>query len=189
MVGVPDALEGLGWWAIVAFLFVVVLVRAQATYWAGRWLRRSADRIAHRATATAEDSPGNSGNTGGPVTATARTSRLARRLSGPEIDRAQRFLERWGFVGIPLSFLTVGFQTLVNATAGYIRMRWDLYTLAMLPGCVVWASVYGLVSLSLIEVWKTSPALLLGLLAAIVLIAWATSRLRRSADSSARTHR
>jgi membrane protein DedA with SNARE-associated domain len=184
MVGVPDALEGLGWWAIVAFLFVVVLLRAQATYWAGRWLRRGADSVAHRPSETPADPHGDPAAALPPPT---RSSRLARRLSGPEMDRAQRFLERWGFIGIPLSFLTVGFQTLINATAGYIRMRWDLYTLAMLPGCVAWALVYGVVSLSLIEIWKSSPWLLVGVLVAVVGIAWATTRLRRSAGSGART--
>lgn len=186
MVGVPDALEGLGWWAIVAFLFVVVLLRAQGTYWAGRWLRRGADSVAHRPSEPPQDPHGDPAPALPPPT---RSSRLARVLSGPEMDRAQRFLERWGYIGVPLSFLTVGFQTLVNATAGYIRMRWDLYTLAMLPGCVAWACVYGLVSLSLIEIWKTSPWLLLGVLAAIVLVAWATTRLRQSAGSGERTPR
>ena len=35
-------------------------------------------------------------------------------------------------------------QTAVNAGAGLVRMRWTTYTIAMIPGCVAWAILYGL---------------------------------------------
>ncbi len=169
MAGVPEWISTGPWWALFAFLFVVVFLRAQATYWTGRWARAGA-------TSADPTSPG-------------RRGRVSRRLSGPAMERAQAFLNRWGYVGVPLSFLTIGFQTMVNAAAGFARMRWDLYTLAMLPGCVAWATMYALLGLSLIEAWSRSPWLMLGILAGIVGIAWAATALRRSGGSGARTPR
>lgn len=172
MAGVPGFVEQLGWWAVFIFLMGVVFTRAQGTYWLGRWARRGTD-----ATATS---------------AHPRAASVAKRLSGPGADRARRYLERWGFVGIPASFLTVGFQTMVNACAGFIRMRWDLYTVAMIPGCVAWAAIYTLVTYSLVEAWAHSPVLVVvGIvaLAGLIAAAFAFTRLRRSAGSGARTPR
>ena len=53
-------------------------------------------------------------------------------------------LDKWGIIVIPLCFLTVGIQTAVNAGAGLVRMRWSTYTIAMIPGCILWALLYGL---------------------------------------------
>jgi membrane protein DedA with SNARE-associated domain len=169
--GVPDAVTALGWWAIFIFLFLVVFLRAQGTYWTGRWVRHGA------ATLTAEPDKH------------LRLARISARFSGPGMTRARLFLERWGFVGIPISFLTVGFQTMVNATAGYTRMRWVLYTLAMLPGCLAWATMYGLLSLSLVEAWQRSPWVFAGVLAGLVGVAWLATRLHRIVGSGARTPR
>ncbi len=113
MTGVPDAISSWGWWAVFAFLVVVVFLRAQATYWLGR----------------------------GVVSGALRT-RWRRRFEGPTMQRAHAFLERFGPFGVPASFLTVGFQTAVNAAAGVTRMRYGLYTLAMIPGCLAWAALY-----------------------------------------------
>jgi len=170
--GVPDFVEGLGWWAVYLFLFGVVFTRAQGTYWLGLWARKGAEAAT--------------------TSARPRAAWLALKLSGPGADRSRRYLERWGFLGIPASFLTIGFQTMVNATAGFIRMRWDLYTVAMIPGCLAWAAIYTLVTFSLVEAWSHSPVLLIvGIVAVAGLIAgaFALTRLRRSADSSVRTPR
>jgi membrane protein DedA with SNARE-associated domain len=88
-------------------------------------------------------------------------------------------VERWGFVAIPVSFLTVGFQTLVNAAAGFMRMRWVLYTLAMIPGCVAWAAVYSVVGFSLVAAWRQSPWLFAAAIVALVGAAWGLTRLGR----------
>ncbi len=170
MAGVPGFVEQLGWWAVYIFLFGVVLLRAQGTYWLGRWARNGTE-----ATATS---------------AHPRAASIARKLSGPGADRARQYIERWGFVGIPASFLTVGFQTMVNATAGFIRMRWDLYTVAMVPGCLAWAAIYTLVSFSLVEAWSRSPVLLVAgivILTGLILAGFAITRQRRISGSSART--
>lgn len=171
MAGVPSFISDGPWWGLFLFLLVVVFLRAQATYWAARGARRGAHAVA---SSEAE-----------------RPSRFARHLDGPGMVRAQDFLDRWGFVGIPLSFLTIGFQTMVNAAAGYSKMRWDLYTLAMIPGCIAWATMYSLLGLSLLDAWRRSPWLLLAIVVALVVAAWAFTaiRRRRSADSAARTPR
>ncbi|NTW39676.1 MAG: hypothetical protein HGA44_07275 [Cellulomonadaceae bacterium] len=98
---------------LYAFLLVVVFCRAQATYWLGR-----------------------------AVAAGSLRTRWAQRIDGPRTRSAVASIDRWGLPIIPLSFLTIGFQTAVNAAAGLIQMRWGRYTLAMLPGCAVWAAIY-----------------------------------------------
>lgn len=169
MPGVPSLIQDLGWWAVFAFLLGVVFARAQGTYWLGRWARRGADAAA--------------------ASTRPRAAAMARRLSGPSAERARAFLDRWGFIGIPVSFLTIGFQSMVNATAGFVRMRWPVYTLAMIPGCLVWAAIYTTLGLSLFEAFMASPWLGAGTLVAIVVLVGAATRLRRSADSAARTRR
>lgn len=167
MAGVPSSIADGPWWGVYLFLFVVVLLRAQATYWLGRWVR--------------------GGVTAGDEAQDGRRARMAQRFSGPQWDRATAFIERWGFLAIPVSFLTIGFQTMVNAAAGFLRMRWDLYTLAMLPGCAAWAAVYSVVGFSLVAAWQASPWLFVGAIAVLVAAAWALTRLRRTDDSAAQT--
>ena len=168
MPGVPQAVMDSPWWVLFAFLTGVVFVRTQATYWLARWARAGTDAVAQRDNDDAHPS---------------RRTRLARRLSGPGTDRARAFLERWGYVGIPASFLTVGFQSVVNAVAGYTRMRFDLYTLAMVPGCLIWAAVYTAIGLSLWEVWLRSPWALAGILVSLVAAVFALRRWRKRAMS------
>lgn len=170
MAGVPGFVTELGWWAIYLFLCGVVFFRAQGTYWLGRWARKGTEATAR--------------------SAHPRAARWAARFSGPGAERARKYLERWGYLGIPASFLTIGFQTMVNASAGFIRMRWDLYTIAMIPGCLAWAAIYTLVALSLFEAWQHSPMwLAVGAAALIALVAIAAiiTRRRRSAGSGAQT--
>jgi membrane protein DedA with SNARE-associated domain len=100
---------------VYTFLLVVVFLRAQGTYWIGR-----------------------------AVAAGMLRTRWSRHFTSPRVTRAIGSIERWGWPIIPLSFLTIGFQSAVNAGAGVIRMRWLRYTLAMIPGCLVWALVYAL---------------------------------------------
>jgi membrane protein DedA with SNARE-associated domain len=171
MAGVPGFVHELGWWAVAIFLFLVVFVRTQATYLAGRWVRSGATKLA----AEPESHP--------------VLSRMSTRLTGPGMLKAESFLDTWGFIGIPLSFLTVGLQTLVNGAAGYSRMRWDIYTLIMLPGCVLWVAAYFAVGASVFTLWRISPWLLLGAAVTVVVVAWAGVKLRRTAGSSVRTPR
>ncbi|MDR1808103.1 MAG: hypothetical protein LBR33_09365 [Propionibacteriaceae bacterium] len=100
---------------VVAWLALTVIVagRSQGTYWLGRGVRAGVIK-----------------------------SKRATKLAGESATKATRSLERWGWPIIPLSFLTVGFQTAVNFTAGLIGWRWGRYTLAAIPGWIVWGAVY-----------------------------------------------
>ncbi len=164
MAGVPDFIADGPLWGLFIFLLIVVFLRAQATYWLGRAVR-----------------------------AGLLSSRWRTRFDGPGMDRAHAYLERWGPIGIPVSFLTIGFQTLVNAAAGFAKMRWPLYTIAMIPGCLAWAAAYTLVGLSLwagaLRLGQESPWLLAGVLALLAAVVAVAIRLRRNAGSSARTPR
>lgn len=169
MAGVPGFISDLGWVAIFGFLTVVVFARAQGTYWLGRWARRGADAVSAKGH--------------------GRASRVAARLSGPRAEGARLFIERWGFIGIPASFLTVGFQTMVNATAGFIKMRWDLYTLVMIPGCLAWAALYATAALTLLDAFRRSPWLGLIALAVLIALGFGATKLHRSVVPDERTPR
>ena len=103
-------------------LFVIVLLRAQATYWLGRG-----------------------------VTAGVLHTRCADKVTGPRTTKAIASLNRWGPPLVTVSFLTIGLQTVVNAAAGLIRMPWIRYTIAMLIGCVAWALIYATVGIAAVE--------------------------------------
>ena len=150
--------------ASVAVLFVIVMMRANATYWAARGLRAGADR-----------------------------SRLARHLDGPAVVRAQGVVRRWGAPAVTVSFLTVGFQTAVNAAAGALRMPMPRYLPAVVVGSVVWAFLYATVGFAVIDAWLRADGRwwIAGVVAAVVagLVIWRVlvSRRRRAmADVSGR---
>ncbi|MGV8965313.1 MAG: DedA family protein [Cellulomonas sp.] len=134
MDGIPPVfgLDTLTFPALVAALFVIVLVRAQATYWLGRAVTASTRRLrAGRAPADGRW--------------THFATRVERWSHGPGGRRATALLHRWGPVAVTLSFLTVGIQTAVNGTAGLTQMRFARYLVAMLPGCLAWALIYATV--------------------------------------------
>lgn len=58
-------------------------------------------------------------------------------------------IQRIGWPIIPLSFLTVGFQTAVQFGAGLTNWSWFRYTLAALPGYLAWGFIYAIGGLSL----------------------------------------
>lgn len=118
----PSWLDGKPFVITFSVLFAIVLVRAQATYWLGRG-----------------------------ITAGVLHTPLATRISGPRTTRAIESLNRWGPPLVTVSFLTIGFQTVVNAAAGLIRMPWVRYTIAMLIGCVAWAAIYATVGIAAVE--------------------------------------
>ncbi|ACQ80027.1 membrane-associated protein [Beutenbergia cavernae DSM 12333] len=145
-------------WVVVA-LFGIVLLRAQATYWLGR-----------------------------AVAAGVWHTRLASRLDSPGMTRALGFVHRWGPLAVTLSFFTVGFQTMVNAAAGLVRMPWPRYTIAMVPGCIAWAFIYATVGLGAFLAiaaaatgsgWGIAASAVL--LAAVVAAVVVTRRRRRAA--------
>lgn len=106
------------WFVVACGLFVVVMLRANATYWLGRG-------VAHQ---------------------TART-RWSSLLDSPGYHQACRWIERWGAPVVTVSFLTVGVQTLVNLSAGATRMPLRRYLPAVIIGCMLWAVLYATVGM------------------------------------------
>ncbi|MFZ1384211.1 MAG: VTT domain-containing protein [Propionicimonas sp.] len=122
---------------VVGALFVIVMLRANATYWLGRLgLQR-----AHR-------------------------TRLAGVLSSPGYQQAARRLNEYGAPIITVSFLTIGFQTLANLAAGATSMPLGRYLPAVTLGAVMWAFLYatlGTVGVDLLgRLWTISPLLSIG---------------------------
>lgn len=124
----PEAWDGGSGFGVWAFFFVVVLLRAQATYWVARVVTRQA--LDHTA----------------PRSGWRRA--VHRWLSGDSAAHGLALVRRWGLVAVPFSFLTVGAQTVVNAAAGVVRIPAGRYTLAMLPGCVAWALIWTTIGMS-----------------------------------------
>jgi len=118
---VPAFLDELGFVELLAALFAIVFLRAQATYWLAR-----------------------------AIAAGVASRRWGRWLESPAMRRASAVLARYGAPAVTVSFLTVGFQTVVNAAAGAARMRWLVYLLAMIPGCAAWALIYATVGFAVL---------------------------------------
>ena len=123
---------------LIVFLFCVVFFRAQGTYWLGRLAVSGAFK-------------GRQKNRG--------LNAIANFFEGPIPQKGTKILESWGIIVIPLCFLTVGLQTAVLAGSGILRVKWTRFTLAMLPGCVAWALIYGM---GMLAVWVAVPNAMAG---------------------------
>lgn len=99
--------------AAFAALFVIVMIRANATYWIGRGVRAGAGR-----------------------------SRLTIRTDREVMARAERLVARWGAGAVALSFATIGLQTAINAAAGAMRMPLRSYLPGVIVGSLIWATIY-----------------------------------------------
>lgn len=106
-------LEGFPYWAVYVAAFCLVMARAQATYWLGRGVARGM---------------------GG--------TRVALLLTSPRAVQVIDRIHRWGPPAVTVSFLTVGVQTVVNLAAGYLRMPFGRYLVALFFGCLIWAAVW-----------------------------------------------
>lgn len=156
----PSWLEGKPFAITFAVLFAIVLLRAQATYWLGRG-----------------------------VTAGVLHTRFASTLTNPRTTKAIASLHRWGPPLVTMSFLTIGFQTVVNAAAGLIRMPWVRYTIAMVIGCVAWALIYSTIGIAAVEgaiaLAAHSPWALAGVIFLVLVVVAAvmvTRRRRRESE-------
>lgn len=149
-----------GWPFVWIYLFFVLgaALRSQALYWLGR----------------------------GVATGALRT-RWKDRLDTAATRRAITAIERWGMPVVPLSFLTVGFQSAVHGAAGLLRLRWLRYTVWSVPGWLVWALVWagggtaaawGVVTLAARSPWALG-GVLLAVTAAVTAV---VLRRRRRAD-------
>jgi len=146
---------------VVLALFVIVMLRANGTYWVGRALA-----------------------------AGARRSRWEKLLESRHYATGARWLNRWGAPAVSLSFLTIGIQTMVNLAAGVARMPLRRYLPAVSVGCLLWAFMYGTVGfigwVAVAALWERSPGLTVALLAlAVAGVAWALARRDRMPSAAA----
>ncbi len=155
-----------GWPVLGVYLFFLfgAVARSQAIFWVGRG-----------------------------VAAGAQRSRWRERAESAQVRRATRTVERWGMPIVPAAFLTVGFQSAVFLAVGLLRVGWLRFTLWSVPGCLVWAALWGGGGLAALagarELADRSPWLLalalvaVGLLVAV--LSAATRRRRERGDALA----
>ncbi|WP_083713261.1 DedA family protein [Brachybacterium sp. P6-10-X1] len=138
----------------VGFLYVVIWMRAGATYAVGRAARRA-----------------------------ARRGRVAAFLESPRVQRATEIVHRWGAPVVALSFLTVGFQTAANAAAGLTGMPLKRYLPALALGGLAWAVIYATIGLVAVAAWfelfLRSPWAAVAVLALVVVLIAVLLRHRR----------
>ena len=129
--------------AVYAGLFVIVTLRASATYILGRG-----------------------------VAAGVQHSRFAERMQGARYQQAVNLVSRYGAPVVSLCFLTVGFQTIVLLATGALRMPLRRFIPALAVGGALWALLYstvGFVGFELIAMaYRFSPPLTIGVLVAVV---------------------
>ncbi len=133
--------------AAYVFLVVVACGRGGATYALGRLARRGGERSA----------------------------RAQHWLDRPGVARAQELVGRWGAPAVTLSFLTVGVQSAVNASAGLLRMPLRHYLPGLFAGALLWALVYATVGMAVVHAWLGGEwRWLLAALLALALVAAGT---------------
>lgn len=115
--------------AAYAFLVLVAFCRGSATYALGRWVRRTGD-----------------------------ASRWARRLERPMFRRSERLVGRFGPPAVSASFMTVGLQSAMNLTAGFLRMPLRHYLPAVAVGALIWAGMYLSVGIAFLAAASSSSA-------------------------------
>lgn len=153
------------------FLFMVGMLRGQGTYWLARVVT---EQTLRRTRPTEGWKAG-----------------VHRWLTGDGVARGRSSIQRWGLVTIPLAYLTVGFQTLVLAAAGMLRIAWPLFTLVQVPGALAWAAIYSTIGFALwgatLAALAGEPLALAALLATVVVIGTtlAVRRHRRNGAAAA----
>lgn len=105
-------------WAFLV-LFVIVMLRSNGTYWAGRGLA-----------------------------AGGRKTKMQKYLNSPGVLRAEKLIARWGAPAVSVSFLTIGVQTAVNISAGLGRMPLRRYIPATVVGSIAWATIYATIGMA-----------------------------------------
>lgn len=166
----PEFLTDWPFWLVFAFLTMGAMMRGQGIYWLGRIA--TVQTLRHtRPTA-------------------GWRLRAHQALSGEGAQRGVAAIRKWGLIIVPFAYLTVGFQSMVMAGAGILRIHWLLFTLAQIPGAIAWGAIYSTVGFA---VWNAaiaaaagSPAgiaVLVTLLAAIVAVVVLRRRRAQQADS------
>ena len=134
-----DWVKDTPFWIALTGLFIIAMARGQGTYWIARVVTEQTLRHTH---------PAEGWRAG-----------VHHWLQGEGTARGRQAIERWGLVMVPLCYLTVGFQTLVLAAAGMLRISWPTFTLVQAPGALAWALLYATIGFA---VWEAALAALAG---------------------------
>ena len=149
---------------VFLFFWCLAMMRSHTMYWIGR----------------------------GITAGTART-RWVSLLESPVYARAQAWSARWGVLAVPVSFLTVGIQSVIQLSAGVARMPLRRYVAATAAGAIAWAAVYTTIGMAILTAWLTGPTgrliclLMLTALALVVVIR--RSRVMRAGRDGGRRER
>ncbi|HLS46558.1 MAG TPA: VTT domain-containing protein [Ornithinicoccus sp.] len=157
-------------WIALTGLFLIATARGQATYWIARVVTEQALRRTH------------------PIE--GWRAGVHQWLQGEGTARGRQAIERWGLVMIPVCYLTIGFQTLVLAAAGMLRISWLTFSLVQVPGALAWALIYATIGFAIWAAALTAaagnPLTLAGLLAILVVVGVTIVLSHRRKDEKAR---
>lgn len=123
-----ERIHSLPYPGVFLFFWCLAMMRSHTMYWIGR----------------------------GITAGTART-RWVSLLESPVYARAQAWSARWGVLAVPVSFLTVGIQSVIQLSAGVARMPLRRYVAATAAGAIAWAAVYTTIGMAILTAWLTGP--------------------------------
>lgn len=149
---------------VFLFFWCLAMMRSHTMYWIGR----------------------------GITAGTART-RWVSLLESPVYARAQAWSARWGVLAVPVSFLTVGIQSVIQLSAGVARMPLRRYVAATAAGAIAWAAVYTTIGMAILTAWLTGPtgrlASLMMLTVLVLVVVIRRSRVMRAGRGGGRRER
>ena len=127
------------------------------------------------------------------ITAGTARSRWVSLLESPVYARAQAWSARWGVLAVPVSFLTVGIQSVIQLSAGVARMPLRRYVAATAAGAIAWAAVHTTIGMAILTAWLTGPTgrliCLLMLTALVLVVVIRRSRVMRGGQGGGRRER
>ncbi|MBP3223378.1 MAG: hypothetical protein J6M18_05575 [Actinomycetaceae bacterium] len=141
---ITTTVKSLPTYVIFIFFIFGAGMRSQSFYWMGKL----AYYIINRPSSPVQ------------YTAAAKLhNKLQKKAHDKETQKTIEQLQTKGLILIPLSFITIGLQSLVQLSAGIINLAWWKYTLIAIPGWILWASIYTFASLAIIKMPATTLAL------------------------------
>src|SRR5690625_1581006 len=158
-------------WAVLSVLFIGAMLGGQLLYW---------NRLMPTEQALKRTAP-----------SSGWRYKVHRWLSDGGADAGVRSIQRWSLPIVSLCYLTVGFQSLVQAAAGMLRTPLHWYVLAQIPGALAWGFIYSTIGFAM---WAAlaaaaagSPwgiAIIAAVLLTVVLLVVRRRRRRAPAEAS-----
>ncbi|MDM7831530.1 DedA family protein [Cellulomonas edaphi] len=171
-------LGGLSLVAALIVLFLFAMARSHATYWAGRGVVRGAHTVHETDHGFAW-----------------WRSMITRLEAWTNTNAAQRGLDLvrgWGPIAVTIAFVMFGLQTAIFASAGLIQMKYTRFTVATIPGAIVWAIIWATVGVGAvwgaIKLFAASPIAFTAVVGVLALVVawWVRRRLLRQSRRQSR---